>query len=156
MMRRKRMVYGNENETVSKNKLQLGVAGALLLAVATVLMGSADLGTTSPAMRGDWSVVVDAAPSECGGGGRRRFDLHVDAESVHVTKPGATRGEGLRAAVSGNDLFFEVSYTNQAGLETVERVELTLRDGIMTGQSTYTELAPSTSCSARAKVFGTR
>ena len=150
------MVHGNEIEGHTQNIVRLALAGIVLVILATVLMGSVDVGTTSPNMRGEWNVHVNAQPTACNGSGRRRLDLYVDAEGILVKKPGATAGEGLRAGVNGNELFFEVTYTNQAGTETVERVDLTLQDGVMTGASTYTEFNGLTKCSASADVFATR
>lgn len=147
------MDYKNDCQEYVSNQVRIGVVAAVLAVVAILLMGSADLGATSPVMRGVWDVHVD--PTGCGGG-RHRFRVDVGADSVHVTKPGATTGEGLRATANGNDLSFEVVYVNRAGFETIERVELVLSDGIMTGTSAYTMMDGLVTCSGVARVFATR
>ena len=150
------MIEEQEIAGQTRNKLKLAVASVLTLAAAAALMGSVDLGSTSPAMRGDWDVHVDAASTECNRSGHRRLDLRVNDEGIVVTKPGALEGEGLRAFVNGKDLRFEIRYTNAAGVETVESVELHLEDGVMTGTSAYTEIRDPETCSATATVVATR
>ena len=76
------MVHGNEIEGHTQNIVRLALAGIVLVILATVLMGSVDVGTTSPNMRGEWNVHVNAQPTACSGSGRRRLDLYVDAEGI--------------------------------------------------------------------------
>ena len=147
-----------ERETVSgaESKVRIAVGSTLTLMAAAALMGSVDVGSTSRAMRGEWEVHVDAAPTECDGSGRRRLELTVSEEGIVVSKPGAVQGEGLRAVVDGQRLRFDVRYTKPSGVETLETVELHLEDGLMTGTSAYTEIRGADTCSATATVLATR
>ena len=138
------------------NAIRIALSTIALVLLALSLMGAADLGSTSPGMRGRWSVVVDASPTACGGSGRRRFDLSVERDGIRLEKAGATGGEGLRAVANGREIRFDVSYTNPSGVETLESIELELDNGVLTGTSTFTDIRGNDTCSASASVLGTR
>ena len=144
------------SEEIGGYKVKLIAAAIALFGVAAVLMGSSAPGATSPALRGEWSVYVDPAPTACAGSGRRRFSLTVEPDSIVVTKVGAVDGEGLRAVAEGNELRFDVRYTNAAHVETLESIVLGFQDGVMTGTSSFTEIRADETCSATAPVFATR
>ena len=141
---------------IGGHKVKLIAAALALLGVAAVLIGSSAPGATSPALRGDWSVYVDPAPTACGGSSRRRFSLSVEPDGIVVTKVGALDVEGLRAVAKGNELRFDVRYTNAAGTETLESIVLGFQDGVMTGTSSFTKIRGDETCSATAPVFAVR
>lgn len=141
---------------IDGHKVKLIAAALALFGVAAVLMGSSAPGATSPALRGQWHVYVDPAPTACGGSGRRRFSLTVEPDSIVVTKVGAVDGEGLRAVAKGNELRFDVQYTNAAGVKTLESIGLGFQDGVMTGTSSFTKVRADETCSAVAPAFATR
>jgi hypothetical protein len=141
---------------IGGHKIKLIAAALALFGVAAVIMGSSAPSATSPALRGEWRVYVDPAPTACEGSGRRRFSLTVEADSIVVTKVGAVDGEGLRAVAKGNELRFDVRYTNAAGVETLESIVLGFQDGVMTGTSSFTRVRADETCSAIAPAFATR
>ena len=135
-------------------RLVTGAVGVLLLPLP--LTGSADPGSTSPGMRGEWRVLVDGAPNDCGRSSRHRLAATVNREGIEVRKAGAITGEGLRATVDGRDLRFDVVYTSPSGLERLESVRLHLENGLLTGTSSYTEIRGEETCSGTASALGVR